>query len=258
MTQKDRGRPYDWRRYLLAFIITVLIFSLGLMLGFVIEGQRLNYVQQTAEQERLDFASLQLQYQYINYLKETNNCAEAIKSFQDNLNSLENTRIRLENYVQKSSIDTQEFSRLKREYIISQLNYWLFAKTTKDLCKRDEVTVLYIYSDQAQCPDCANQEFVLNYFRKLFQDKFLVFSFDTNYNEEPMVAILKRVYNVDTYPTIIIGDHVYKGFTDTQTILNDICAQYEGNYTECANAQKVVAGFEQYKNNQQTPLNASS
>ncbi len=250
MAGNNHTRPYSKRRYIFAFIITLLIFSLGVMFGLVIEGKRVSLITAKSDQEKLDFASLQLQYQYMDYLKEQKNCDQALQSFQDNLEVLENTRIRLENYIRKSSINEEEFRKLKREYMIYQLNYWLFAKKTKEVCKRDEVSVLYIYSDEKTCPDCEKQAFVLTYFRKLFKDKFLVFSFDTNYEEEPMVGILKRVYGIEQYPAIIIEDKVYQGYTDAATILNEVCKLYEGEYPECSNAQAVVTEYQEFEKEQ--------
>ena len=220
-------------KYIIAGIITSGVFLLGLLLGLTIEGKRVNYIESIARKQNLDFSSLQLQYAFIDQLSMENNCLAVQKTFEQNINSLESTRIRLENFDRDATLNKNELDILKNEYMLAQIRYWLLAERTRKLCGSDIVNILYFFSDEKECPNCEKQAFVLTYLKKKFRDKLLIFSFDSKFDNEPMVPLLKKTYNVTSYPTIVIESEPRKGFQDKDVILNEICNYYREKTEEC-------------------------
>ena len=55
-------RKINFRRYIIAGIITFLVFSLGILLGFIMDFERLDYLEKTSKTQDLNYKSLQLQY----------------------------------------------------------------------------------------------------------------------------------------------------------------------------------------------------
>lgn len=222
------------RRYILAAIITAMIFILGLLLGLVIEGKRVELINKQSEIQKLDFSSLQLQYAFVTQLGEEKNCPALTKAFDKSVENLETTRIRLENYEQMATLNKEEFQNLKREYMQAQLQYWLFAKRARELCGVELATILYFYGTEKQCPNCEQQAFILTYLKKRFGDKLLNFALDGNYdNIEPIIATLKSVYNIKGYPALIIENKTYYEFTSKDEILNEICKYYSEPISDC-------------------------
>ena len=150
-------------KYIIAGAITLGIFLLGLFLGLSIEGKRVNYIESVSRKQGLDFSSLQLQYAFIDQMSQEKNCMAVQKTFEQNINNLESTRIRLENFDRDATLNKNELDVLKNEYILAQVRYWLLAERTKKLCDADIVNILYFYSDQKECPECEKQAFVLTY-----------------------------------------------------------------------------------------------
>ena len=220
-------------KYIIAGIITSGVFLLGLLLGLTIEGKRVNYIESIARKQNLDFSSLQLQYAFIDQLSMENNCLAVQKTFEQNINGLESTRIRLENFDRDATLNKNELDILKNEYMLAQIRYWLLAERTRKLCGSDIVNILYFFSDEKECPNCEKQAFVLTYLKKKFRDKLLIFSFDSKFDNEPMVPLLKNTYNVTSYPTIVIESEPRKGFQDKDVILNEICNYYREKTEEC-------------------------
>ena len=227
-------RKINKRFYGLAGIITIIIFLFGLSLGILIESERVNYVEGNRNYEKVEYESLQVQYLYLSYLS-TSGRGESCEAFAATLNQYikrtDDTRIKLEDYIAKGNVYTEEFRLLKREYIQSQMNYWILAMKTKELCKTDYVTVLYFHS--TDCPDCANQGYVLDYMKKLFDDRLLVFAFDTNFTEEPMIDLLKSTYHIEKTPTVIIENDTYEGFVSKDTLMKSVCTKYQQKPKEC-------------------------
>lgn len=220
-------RKVSTEKYIIAAIITIGIFLFGLLLGLVIEGKRVAYIESVSKQQNLEYSSLQLQYAFMDQLSKEENCDAVSRTFEDNIKNLESTRKRLEEFGQDSSLNKEDFNLLKREYVLAQVRYWLLARRTKELCQKEIATILYFYSDDKECPDCNKQAFVLTYLKKLFQDKLLIFSFDTKQQDEPMIPILKHTYNITKYPSLVIGGGKFEGMMDKEMVLREICRYYE-------------------------------
>ena len=220
-------------KYIIAGAITLGVFLLGLFLGLAIEGKRVNYIESVSRMQNLDFSSLQLQYAFIDEMSQEKNCLAVQKTFEQNINNLESTRIRLENFDRDATLNKNEFDFLKNEYILAQIRYWMLAERTRKLCGTDVASILYFFSDEKECQDCDKQAFVLTYLKKKFKDKLLVFSFDSQFESEPMIPLLKKTYNVTSYPTIVIEGKSRTKFQDKDTILKEICSYYKDKTEDC-------------------------
>ena len=220
-------------KYIIAGVITLGIFLLGLFLGLAIEGKRVNYIESVSRAQNLEFSSLQLQYAFIDQMSQEKNCIAVQKSFEQNINNLESTRIRLENFDRDATLNKNELDLLKNEYLLAQIRYWMLAERTRKLCGTDLVTVLYFYSDEEECHDCEKQAFVLTYLKKKFKDKLLIFSFDAQFESEQMIPLLKNTYNVTRFPTLVIEGKSKYGFVSKDSILNDICSIYKQKTEDC-------------------------
>ncbi|AJF61364.1 TPA: conjugal transfer protein TraF [Candidatus Woesearchaeota archaeon] len=220
-------------RYLFAAILTGGIFLLGLFLGLIVENYRLEYITKEDQFQKLDYNSAQLLYLYIDQLSQTNECSTIPNIYDLSLDHLEKTRLRLESYDEESKINQEEFEILRREYLQAQLRYWLLFQRIEKMCSLDVVTVLYFYSTDEACPDCADQAFILTYLKDLFQTKLMVFALDSNYEKEPLIPVLKKSFNITSYPAVVVGDRVYQGFTSRDELMFEICGGYEEKSEIC-------------------------
>lgn len=226
-------REISTKLYLIAGAITVGIFLLGMLLGVVIEGERVGYIDQQSRDQKLDFGSLQVQFEYITQLNQEKNCPALLSATQDYFNKLAITEARLTDYQKDSTFNRDEFLTLKREYTQAEIRYWLLINKIKDTCAMDTATALYFYSDDTQCADCGNQAFVLDYLKDIFKEKLLVFAIDSQLQDEALVNIMKSAFNVTRYPTVVIGDKAFSGLVDRDVLLSAICKEFDSSVPEC-------------------------
>lgn len=226
-------REINKARYVVASLITLCIFLLGMMLGFVVEEKRMRFSQEESANQQMDFRSMQLQYEYINQLSLEQDCETMQETFEANVKNLELARLKLEEYTKSSKINKDDFDKIRRDYTISQLQYWLFAKKKKQICDSEDVSVLYFFAEDKSCPDCNKQSFVLTYLKKIFGTDLLIFSLNTNFTEEPMVGLLQKSYNVTEYPTMIIDNKRIEGLHNKDDLLNLICPMYTTEHEKC-------------------------
>lgn len=227
-------RTTSTRLYIIAGIITLLIFLVGLFIGTTLTNERANAISTDNERQRLDIESTQLQYVYLSSLKDQEqSCGAALKTLEININNLENTRKKLETYISSAITENEDFISLKREYMIAELRYWILARQTQELCGRDAVILLYFYSNN-DCSDCSSQGIILTNLKDLFGEKLLIFSIDADFSQEPLISIIKENYKINELPTIIIYDKKFSGIQTEQELEKVICENLDNSTQLCA------------------------
>ena len=216
-------RTIYWKKHIAALVITCLLFVIGLLIGVKISDSRLGVLQEFGEQQKADFESLQLQYAYL--ASSNGSCAAFSKALEQGVTNLENARIKLENYIQ-ASVDQTEFLAQKRVYMLAEIRYWLLAREAQKACGKNNVKVLFFYDDDETCDQCSTQGYVLTSLKDTFKDKLLIFSLDAT-NDEPMVDILKRVYNINMTPSVVVDEKMMPGFTAEDELFKMICTDFD-------------------------------
>ncbi len=225
------ARSMQKRRYIFAALLTALVFTLGLMLGIVIEGKRADIIQERVEEQSVDINSLRLQHAFIDQLHSQKNCAALDSAFERSLTELENTRVRVENYRNSANFNAREFDLLRRSYVLSQLDYMLLSEKTNRLCSSDVANVLYFFSKE--CSTCDDQSFILTFLRQKLKERMFVFAFDASFTDEPVLQMLLNSYNVTEFPTIIIRNNTYVGFMPKDNLSKAVCESYETPFEAC-------------------------
>src|SRR3989344_5849022 len=206
----------------IALLITLVIFTIGVLIGLLIEEKRLDYVQSISNKQNIEYNSLQTQYLYVSLLADEKNCPTIINIFNKNLDELGRAQKRFEEYNVESSITRPALNNALREYLLAEIRYWLLAKKTKELCSVDTDTILYFYIGKESCVDCDSQGYVLDYLKSVYKDNLLIFSFNMENTNEPMVFVLKDTYNITKYPALVVNDMKFEGLTSQEDIIKEL------------------------------------
>ncbi|HLC62761.1 MAG TPA: hypothetical protein VJJ21_00405 [Candidatus Nanoarchaeia archaeon] len=227
-------RKISREKYIIAFVITALIFSSGLFLGLILTKERISQSEKTNNIQQQSYDSIQLQYLILKNLEKEDNCPAAIKTLESNIFELDNSRLKLESYIEKSlNENSQDFILLKRGYVLSEVRYWLLVKEAEKICKNNFVSILYFYSNK-DCPDCGSQGMILTYIKDKFGEKVLIFALDSDFKEnEPLIGVLEQTYNVTQTPALIIDGEKFQGMTQKEIILSKICPKYKEDIEVC-------------------------
>ncbi len=222
--------PINKKRHLIALLFTLAAFIIGILIGILITNERLDFSNEVSQDQRLELESIQLQYIYITSLLESENCPAILRALEENLNSLEIARIKLENFI--SQTKNKEFQFIKRDYVLSEIRYWILAQQTQKVCEDDSLKVLFFYAEEEQCGDCSTQGLILTNIKEKLEEKILIFSLDAQ-QEEPMVQILKQSFNITAVPTIVFKDKKIEGLTKLDELYPLICEEYKEKPEEC-------------------------
>jgi hypothetical protein len=224
-------RKVDVKKHVLALIITALIFTVGILIGSGLSEERIKFMTENIEEQRIEYESLQMQLLYLTG-QEEKNCEVLLKSLERNIYDLENSRVKLENYI--AGDEDASFSLVKRDYMLTEIRYWLLAKEVEEVCPNDAVNVLFFYEMDEVCGDCSAQGYILTYLKDIFGENFLVFSLDVGF-DEPMIQILKEGYGVDELPAIVFGNEVFNGLVEKEELIQEFCDKHQdsSNYGVC-------------------------
>ena len=76
---------------------------------------------------------------------------------------------------------------------------------------------------------------ILTYFKKKYGEKLLVFPINVDLVEnEAVINVLQKSYNISAYPSVVVGDKVYSGVVASQEELSeDICEGLNITEGEC-------------------------
>ncbi len=225
-------RKISKSKYILSFIITFLVFSLGLTLGVIIDNARLKSINIHSKEQEINYKSIQFQYLYLSSLqKEQDSCLVIHTALDNAVSDLGKSLDKFISYNKETQINSKEYELDGRNYLLDNLKYWLLAKEAKRRCNLDVVSILYFFSND--CDKCPEQGVILTYFKNRFGDKLLVFPIDIFFEEdEGILRIIKNQFNITDIPTLVIEDKKHKGILNKDELGKIICDQFQ-NKADC-------------------------
>ena len=222
-------RNYDKKKYVAVFVVTVIIFLLGLSIGFIFDKGKIEELRDINQRQSLDYVSLQLQYTLLNEFNENISCGALNAALYQNLLALDRSLKDVINAKEKSIFSRGRYDIINRQYLLDNINYFILSKKAQRLCKMDVVNVLYFFSDD--CMSCPAQGTVLSYLKNLFGERLLVFPINVK-TLEPLVDILKSKYGINNLPSVVVGEKTYE-FTEREDLTKLICKEFKNEQEEC-------------------------
>ena len=108
--------------------------------------------------------------------------------------------------------DTPQVIRLKQQYSLLEIRDYLINKKVSVACGTKPVTVLYFYSNAAECIDCDKAGYALSYLRDTYP-ALRVYSFDYNLELGALQTLIAVEKVKNTLPAFVINGKNYYGFT---------------------------------------------
>jgi len=200
---------FDKKKYLYVLAITSLIFFTAIFLSNYFGEKKMAEVRAIEEKIAIDILSSETQYA----LLQESSCRDVSSSIlSQELNSLaEKLSYAEESFGSKDS----EVLSLKRYYSLLEIKDYLLSKRIAEKCGLKPTSIIYIYSNEGDCPDCEKEGHVLTYLRETYPE-LRVYSFDYHIDLSAVKTLLS-VYGIKgELPAIIISERVYYGFKDKE------------------------------------------
>ncbi len=214
-------------RHIAILILVIMIFTIGIFIGTSVEQARVENLYTQLSDQDLKYQNLVTEDNYMNYIIsniDKNNkssldasCRLIKGAYYTSIKNLDDSRLKLENYINKGKVKEKEFYRLKSHYLNLEIDYWIMANKINNICDSNMNPILYFYAEDKKCPSCEDQGVHLNYVKQKLKDNVLIFSLDSE--RDGPVKLLAQKYNVyeRELPVLVINDEVY-GFKTNDEI----------------------------------------
>jgi len=195
----------DWKKYLIVFFITALLFLTASYLSNYFGAKKINELKSIQDKIAIDILSSETQFSLLSELS-CKNISDSVFSGE-----LEELGSKLE-WGQDNLGATDEVSYLKKYYSLLQIKDYILAKKISERCKVKSAFILYFYTTAENCSDCEREGLVLSSLRDKYPE-LRVYSFDYSTDLSAVKAML-QIYKIkDTeLPALVVDDEVLTGF----------------------------------------------
>lgn len=220
----------DWKKYLAGFIITVILFLTSFLLSNFFNNKKIEEIRRIENTIAIDILSSETQFDLLEELS-CGNVNDSILSRE--LNDL---AAKIEFSEDQGLGSEEERLSLRKYYSLLQIKDYLLMKKAEDKCDFKTTSIIYFYSTEDACKDCAKQGYILTDIRQNYPN-VRVYAFDYNLDISALDA-LKTIYKVSAgsnLPALVVNGKVYYGlqeFGDIQAIVPDVFIVEEENIDE--------------------------
>lgn len=201
----------DSKKYLVAFLITGLIFGTAIVASNLLAGKKVDDVRSIENRVALDILSSETQFAL---LAETS-CRDIGPGFLSK--ELGPLGEKLSYADDQGEFNTEDVESLKRSYFLLEIKDYLLMKRLTEKCNEKTFFILYFYSTRDKCEDCEKMGYVLTALRDKYPE-LRVYSFDYYY-DLGAITTLTSIYKVrPNLPALIINGEPYYDFKTVEEL----------------------------------------
>lgn len=207
----EQQENFDWKRYVIVFFITLVLFLTAIYLSNYFNNRKLNQLKTIQDKISIDILSSETQYSLLSELS-CKNVNDSILSSE--LNELGKKIEWGEDNIGKSD----ELDYLKKYYSLLEIKDYLLMKKISSRCGVKSAFILYFYTTAENCSECTKEGIVLSTLKDKYPE-LRVYSFDYTTDLSAVRAMLDIYKIKDTVlPALVVDDNVVTGFTSIETL----------------------------------------
>jgi hypothetical protein len=211
--------PFDWKRYVIVFFITLGLFLTAVYLSNYFNSRKITKLKNIQDAISIDVLSSETQYSLLSEMS----CRNVSESLSDQLGELGN---KLE-WGEKNMGNSEELAYLKKYYSLLEIKDYLLMKKISARCGKKSAFILYFYTTAENCSECEKESLVLTALREKFPE-LRVYSFDYSINLSAVKAMIDIYKIKDTaLPALIINEETLTGFHSVDELGSIIKATFK-------------------------------
>jgi hypothetical protein len=196
-----------WKRYLLAFIITIALFLFAFLLSAQFSNNKVSQLREIQESIALDILSTETRFA----LLESSSCEHVVTS-QDFDTSLSDELSRLARRLKFMESQfggaSQEVMLVKEQYSLLQIKDYLLVQKLAERCDQQVFSILYFHDDT--CGECSRQSLVLDELHSEYPG-LRIYWLDKDIRTPAMETLLS-MFNITEAPTLLVNGKRVDGY----------------------------------------------
>ncbi len=200
-------RKISYSLYALALVLTVIIFSIGIFVGQLVDQANSQAISDEVETISQRVAAAQL----LLLMEENSSSFCPVYSSQLGEINLDVERVGYKLSYMEDEKQVYDVP-LKKDYFVLEAQSYLLSRRMKERCGDNSTLLLYFYSNSA-CPSCKQQGYDILSARDAVSGiapEVKIYSFDGDLGS-PVANALKAQFNVSQYPSIVINGELHSG-----------------------------------------------
>lgn len=192
-----------------SFIITIAVFSAGVIIGKFLDNYRFTDVVDTMRETEINTESYVVEQQFIE--KFGGRSCELLRprliELSRDLSTIGQSLTLYESGAML--LDKKDYDYLKRRYFVLEARTYMYELQAKYSCGDNRTLILFFYSGQDEVPSI-KQGYVLDEMYREYKNNVSIHSFDINFQNSTITDILEKYYNITEAPTIVVNDNIVK------------------------------------------------
>jgi len=202
-------KKISWGFYIVTFVITVVVFTSGMFFGIYLSRAKVGEIQGMVTELENRRIEQELNLLLAEYLP-NKTCDIMAYEVEEMIPTINNLAREVTYYEETEKFEEEQYAAAKRDYMISQVKYWLYLEKLKSSCNLNITTLIYFYSNK-NCEKCRDQGIVLDYMKNKYKNSLMIFGLDMDM-ELDSVDMISRSYGVQELPSILVDGKLYGGF----------------------------------------------
>lgn len=194
--------------FLYALIITIIVFNLGILMGYMLESSRINEISDWYSQSERDLLDQKVQERIFETVElDCNNLVEENIKFADRI--YENA-LKIDKYEKANRIG-DEIIQLHKRYDLLRTLLWMNSIRIKEMCNSDYSNIVYLYKYNKPTIE---QEAKQRFFSKLLMElkgkygsKIILIPIAAD-NDLPSIDLLIKKYEIKELPVLLVNEKI--------------------------------------------------
>lgn len=194
-------------RYIFAGLLTLLVFTTGMLFSDFMDSRRENSLQNEMSRNLVDMEGQQL---HLSYLQsgDVRSCDAMQAGVRDIIDNYNDRLTDVQQYQSNSLFQSSQFEIIRDRYVLSGIRYYLFVTDLKQECGMNTSTVLFFTEslESEECEECQQVGRELELIKTQYGEDVLIFSIPSTM-DSGVVDVMERQYNVTERPTLVINSN---------------------------------------------------
>lgn len=189
-----------------ALVLTIVVFLLGVFLGFALERNRIGNIEREFQRIDLQWNDAKLQTLYYQNI-EPRFCDSAIRENLEFADRVYKEGLKIEGY-DKASFLTSDLELEKKKYALLKVEFWLNSIVLKEKCKAEYVNLVYFFANDPGFDIEADQNAqseILKDLKEKYGKNLMMIPLPIDMDIS-MINIMKGTYTISKTPTILINE----------------------------------------------------